>query len=144
MTQFGAALADIHATPCPLELKEQVGPWLNRMLDQAEINLKNGMSDGSESLLSNLQPHKPIFETEKLIHGDFTIDNVLIHEGNVTGIIDWGGGALGDARYDLALAIRPKPPIVTKADAEAFYRGYGKRKLTDEEFRYFVDLYEFF
>ena len=40
-----------------------------------------------------------------------TIDNVLVHNGEVTGIIDWSGGAFGDPRYDVSLAIRPKHHI---------------------------------
>ncbi|NJP39269.1 aminoglycoside phosphotransferase family protein [Alkalicoccus luteus] len=79
------------------------------------------------------------------MHGDFTIDNVLIHGGRITGIIDWAGAAYGDPRYDVALAVRPKPSVFTQEDAAAFYKGYGKTALSNNEFHYFAEgLYEFF
>lgn len=73
------------------------------------------------------------------------MDNVLVSEGRVSGLIDWCWGAFGDPRYDLALATRPKPEAFGEpADLDAFYEGYGGRRLTEEERDYFVGLYEFF
>lgn len=81
-----------------------------------------------------------------LIHGDFTIDNVLVRDGKITSIIDWSGEAFGDPRYDVSLAIRPKPNAVeTDSEINTFFEGYGKKIIDEQEYKYFEDgLYAFF
>src|SRR6478609_3734535 len=78
------------------------------------------------------------------IHGDYTIDNVLVHDGRITAVIDWSGGTWGDARYDMALAVRFEDGIFTGKERSAFFNGYGKG-ISQHEFCYFAEgLYEFF
>ncbi|MGV3465266.1 MAG: aminoglycoside phosphotransferase family protein, partial [Heyndrickxia sp.] len=62
------------------------------------------------------------------------------------GIVDWCGGAYGDPRYDLSLAIRPKPNLFEdEIDREIFFEGYGGKILNNKEYDYFVNgLNEFF
>ena len=81
-----------------------------------------------------------------LIDGDFTIDNVLVRDRNIVGVIDWSGGAFGDPRYDAALAIRPKRSAFQhEADVIVFFEGYGQKPITKDEYEYFANgLYEFF
>lgn len=101
--------------------------------------------DGTAELLEQLKSQKPADIGQTLIHGDCTIDNVLLQGGTVSGFIDWSGGAHGDPRYDVALAIRPKDGLFeTEEDFAAFFGGYGDRIITDEEYDYFNGLYEFF
>jgi aminoglycoside phosphotransferase (APT) family kinase protein len=89
---------------------------------------------------------KPQPVTQTLIHGDFTIDNVLVHDGEISGVIDWSEGAFGDSRCDAALAIRPKPNVFQDyLDVDIFFEGYGEKILTDDDFTYFAEgFYEFF
>jgi aminoglycoside phosphotransferase (APT) family kinase protein len=142
---FGAILAQIHSTPCPNEL---IGDsvWLNEMLQRAEFNLKHYSVDGTAELIELLKNNKPLAIKNTLIHGDFTIDNVLVRDGKIISIIDWSGGAFGDPRYDVSLAIRPKPnAIETYSEIDTFFEGYGKKILGEREYKYFADgLYEFF
>ncbi|WP_245954954.1 phosphotransferase family protein [Paenibacillus flagellatus] len=144
--RFGRLLREIHATPCPAELKSEGGGWLDAMLAQAEYNLANYDVDGTPELLQRLKNDKPEPVGQTLIHGDFTIDNVLVHEERIAGIIDWSGGACGDPRYDVALAVRPKPNLFqTSEDRQSFFEGYGEASLTEDEFVYFESgLYAFF
>lgn len=101
--------------------------------------------DGTAELLEQLKSQKPADIGQTLIHGDCTIDNVLLQGGTVSGFIDWSGGAHGDPRYDVALAIRPQDGLFeTEEDFAAFFGGYGDRIITDEEYDYFNGLYEFF
>lgn len=84
---------------------------------------------------------------EVFIHGDYTIDNVMFYGGEVSGVIDWGSGAISDLRYDVALAIRPKDGVFQNSeDVEYFYEGYGGNGNTQKEFDYFQSggLYDFF
>ena len=58
-----------------------------------------------------------------------------------------GGGTIGDPRYDVALAIRPKDGVFQNSeDVEYFYEGYGGNRITKKEFDYFQSggLYDFF
>ncbi|OBZ16450.1 phosphotransferase family protein [Bacillus sp. FJAT-26390] len=142
---FGAALSQIHSTPCPQELIGE-SIWLDEMLRHAEFNLKHYSVDGTGELLESLMSNKPQEIKNTLIHGDFTIDNVLVCDGKITSIIDWSGGAFGDPRYDVSLAIRPKPSAFEiEAEVDAFFEGYGNRMITENEFTYFENgLYSFF
>lgn len=142
---FGALLFQIHTTPCPKELIcEQ--KWIDHMLNQAEYNLKNYKVDGNEKLLEYIKTNKPNLYKQTFIHGDFTIDNVLVSNGVITGVIDWGSGAYGDPRYDVSLAIRPKPNAFKhEIDKVIFFEGYGEKIIDDNVYDYFVNgLYEFF
>ncbi|TYS67445.1 phosphotransferase [Sutcliffiella horikoshii] len=144
LINLGKVVSDIHTTPCPKSLmNEKI--WLNDMLDQAAYNLENYEVDGSEDLLKQINKNRPSNRKQTLIHGDLTIDNVLVQNGVVTGIIDWSGGAYGDPRYDVSLAIRPKPDIFEwEGDKLYFFEGYGGSILTEGDYDYFLNLYEFF
>lgn len=114
------------------------------MLQEAEYNLTNYKVDGNQQLLKQLQKQNMICKQEVLIHGYYTIDNVLVHDGRITAVIDWSGGTLGDARYDMALAVRFEDRIFTNKERAAFFKGYGKG-ISQSEFCYFAEgLYEFF
>ncbi|WP_343223414.1 aminoglycoside phosphotransferase family protein [Paenibacillus solanacearum] len=143
--KFGACLSAVHATPCPESLVGN-SDWLDNRLKQAEYNLAHYEMDGTAELLQWLKTNKPLPQHYTFIHGDFTIDNVLVAEGNISGIIDWSGGAFGDPRYDLSLAIRPKPnAFENRMDIDAFFAGYGTQTLTEQEYIYFTNgLYAFF
>ncbi|MBB4824542.1 aminoglycoside phosphotransferase (APT) family kinase protein [Sporosarcina luteola] len=144
LLQFGQMLARLHAALCPPSLIGE-GNWLDKQLEIATYNLHHYQVDGTAELLDRLKTSKPQAVEQKLIHGDFTVDNVLAAQGRVTGIIDWSGGAFGDPRYDLALAIRPKPGMFEEIkDRATFFEGYGM-SINREEYVYFADgLYEFF
>lgn len=144
--QYGAVLSQIHACPVPEDLGPgDEGPWLERMLAEARYNLEHFPVDGTQELLVALTAKKPPPITPTLIHGDFTLDNVLVLDGRITGVVDWSGGGIGDPRYDVALAVRTKHPAFDKArDEEVFFQGYGRRMASDRELEYFTDLYEFF
>jgi aminoglycoside phosphotransferase (APT) family kinase protein len=145
LRQWGATLAAIHATPAPRELDPLTNSWLEDRLAAARFNLAVYPVDGDEKLWRYLMEHRPAPVTQTLIHGDFTLDNTLVHKGKISGVIDWAFGALGDPRYDLALALDPEPGIFdTAADRAAFQEGYGSALGTEDDYRYFLGLYEFF
>ncbi|WP_409254227.1 phosphotransferase family protein [Bacillus sp. SCS-153A] len=117
--------------------------WLDGQLIKAAHYLANEEADGSEELLRRLNENKPAAVRQTLIHGDCTTDNVLVREGEVYLFIDVAGTTMGDPRYDEALAIGR---FKTNRDyLEAFYEGYTRNRMTEEEYRYFDEgLYEFF
>lgn len=141
--QWGAILRQIHATPAPPTLIPRAATWLDERLQQARFNLQHYPVDGDEALLRSLETYRPPPVIQTLIHGDFTLDNTLVDGDRISGVIDWGGGAYGDPRYDLALALEAKPGVFDDAaEHAAFWDGYGTRIETEAE--YFHNLYEFF
>ena len=143
--QFGKVLADIHSTACPVELLRSETVWLDEMLKRAEHDLQHFEVDGTPELLGKLMREKPRKINQTLIHGDFTVDNVMVYEGEISGIIDWSGGDYGDPRYDAALAIWPKEgEFEDERNIKLFFEGYGKGIINEDEYDYFANgLYEF-
>ena len=41
-------------------------------------------------------------DTPRWVHGDFGPHNVLVHEGEVSGVLDWEASYIGDQAEDLA------------------------------------------
>ncbi|WP_064092175.1 phosphotransferase [Rossellomorea aquimaris] len=139
---FGEFLHDFHEMN-PLDSFEKKDDWLDDQLDKAKNYVENGQADGTIQLLEKLMSHKPLPVKQTMIHGDCTIDNVLVVDGKVKLFIDVAGMTVGDPRYDESLAIRKflnNPEYIN-----SFYEGYKRYKVTNAEFQYFNEgLYEFF
>ncbi|WP_342598068.1 aminoglycoside phosphotransferase family protein [Psychrobacillus sp. FSL H8-0483] len=139
---FGELLQQLHETQPPTDWITEEN-WLDTQLQKAAYNLQNYEVDGNQELLDQLIKHPPIRSKQVLIHGDCTIDNVLVSNGRVQTFIDLSGAAYGDPRCDIALAIRSIKD--NEAMIKAFYKGYSLQMITKEEFDYFDGgLYEFF
>ncbi|MDQ0230176.1 phosphotransferase [Metabacillus malikii] len=139
---FGLFLNKFHETP-PIESLKWYQDWLDEQLNQAQIYVEKGQTDGTIELLNKLMANKPLPVKQTMIHGDCTTDNVLVLDGKVQRFIDVAGMAVGDPRYDVSLAIGhfSDNPLHLKA----FYDGYTRYKVTEREYQYFNDgLYEFF
>jgi Ser/Thr protein kinase RdoA (MazF antagonist) len=98
---LGELAARIHATPIPDALRHE-GPstWFERILRRTRR-----ATGRVRQLLARLDRDRPPDTPETLIHGDFTLDNVLAQGDEITGVIDWGGAGPGDPRYDVTLAL---------------------------------------
>jgi len=44
------------------------------------------------------EPHR----TNDIVHGDFQHSNILIHDEQISGIVDWDGSCAGDCTFDIA------------------------------------------
>lgn len=146
LEQFGRILSTLHRTALPVRLRvEQL--WLDRILAEARLNVQQGYAEPGAPPIDEFAATCPKPTPEVLIHGDFTIDNVLVDGGRITGIIDWGRGDIGDRRYDLALATRPQQPeavFLEEVDFVAFYAGYTGARMTEINYEWFYNLYAYF
>lgn len=80
-------------------LKRQVSRW-TRQYRAAEI----GRIDAMEALIGWLPENLPVEGEARLVHGDYRLDNVLIHptEPRIAAVLDWELSTLGDPRADFA------------------------------------------
>lgn len=142
LQRVGALLTQLHATPVPISLWSE-SSWIDRMLTEARENLM--WCDGTVELLADLRHRRPKPVLEVLIHGDLALDNVLVAAEDAMSLIDWSGGAQGDPRCDIALALQTEPEIeLSETELAAFFEGYGGLPMDRETRRWFEDLYEFF
>jgi aminoglycoside phosphotransferase (APT) family kinase protein len=45
--------------------------------------------------------HRPDDVPARLVHGDYRVGNCLVHDGRISGILDWELSFVGDPRFDL-------------------------------------------
>jgi aminoglycoside phosphotransferase (APT) family kinase protein len=63
------------------------------------FDLQAMLSAWEEAMAASLWDKQPVW-----VHGDIHAANILVHDGRVVGIVDFGLAALGDPACDLALA----------------------------------------
>lgn len=80
-------------------LARQVSRW-TRQYRAAEMEPNPAMED----LIAWLEANRPPEGETRLVHGDYRLDNVLIHptEPRVVAVLDWELSTLGDPRADFA------------------------------------------
>ncbi|MFC4455431.1 phosphotransferase family protein [Deinococcus sonorensis] len=131
LTNFGAHLARLHATPPPPGLGGH--DCLETVL--ASARRLNPAADVARFDPRRNRPPAPV--ALAFIHGDLFLVNVMTEGGRVTGLIDWSFAEVGDPRSDVAVAMHG----LTRADQAAFAEGYGPAgRLTPAEAAYFVEL----
>ena len=116
----GRAQARLNAQPAPAGLGAE--PWLGRL----------GEIDDELAARLTAVERSP----GGLLHLDFHSDNVLVSDGEVTGLVDWTNACAGDGRADLArswslLTHRPRgglrgrsAALVWRVVAAGWQRGY--------------------
>jgi aminoglycoside phosphotransferase (APT) family kinase protein len=75
-----------------------------------------------------------------LVHGDYRVGNVLVHDGRVSAILDWELSYVGDVRFDLGYAalarfagkhLRTQSDLLGSfADEDWFFEQYARRSGT--------------
>jgi hygromycin-B 4-O-kinase len=71
-------------------------------------------------------------ETRNLIHGDFGSNNVLVENGQISGVLDWDCAAVGDYLYDVAGAYYWSHHLTCMKKQAAYYES----KLPEHEQHY--------
>jgi aminoglycoside phosphotransferase (APT) family kinase protein len=140
LEQLGAFLGRVHATPVPAELEDRAAtPWLDahhrRRAARAPIE--------PDAWVRRRRAESPSAPSVRcLVHGDFTLDNAIVDDAGLRGVIDWGAAGLGDPDYDIALCLLPAPGVeLSAADTAAFLDGYRSADLPDPIRAHFEALY---
>lgn len=105
--QFSRALAEIHMLDWakaglgfldPPEGRYGYADALLNMFDEWSESMK---IHDLRSILDWLSENKPPSSHYVLLHGDYYPGNILIHEGMISGIVDWEGVHIGEAAFDV-------------------------------------------
>jgi len=107
------SLLELHAEPFPAPVPP-AGSWRRVVAASVRSGARSYLrlaalrehSDRSRELLARCQDAVRRFgervpEADAIVHWDFTPDNVLVHGGRVSGVIDWEGSRPGDPQFDL-------------------------------------------
>jgi aminoglycoside phosphotransferase (APT) family kinase protein len=91
-----------------------------------------------EQLLGRFQPLMAAVTTGCLVHRDYHFENILQHEGKVTGIIDFEWAMSGDPAFDHRL---DETLAECPGSVEPFYAGYATISPLPEHHRLKADFY---
>ncbi len=81
-----------------------------------------------------LKANPPPAKSMVFTHGDLNDRNILVKEGQVTGIVDWESAGTGWREYDLAWALRERRNYMnTPEDRSRFLSGYTAHSTYDPD-----------
>lgn len=108
---LAAFLRRLHAIPvsaCPFNADHTVRLRLARQrIDAGAVDVDDFDDERegwtAEQVWEALQRHLPLVPDPVVTHGDFSLDNLMIHDGAVVGCIDVGRAGVADCYQDLAI-----------------------------------------
>ncbi len=84
-----------------------------------------------DAVREKMQPLLVFDEPGRLVHGDYHFSNVLQHDGQLTGILDFEWAMSGDVAWDFR--IDDQLEIGCPGSRDAFYAGYTSRRPLTEQ-----------
>lgn len=137
ITQYAQALRRLHswmpALPQPTDWLTKTLHWIGKNIQARPHDIRvagtHSRFDGRDArqLFAELYSQRSALSNDLVFcHGDYCLPNVLIHSGQVMGVIDWSLGGYADRRFDLATALFSIRLISQNPDyLSAFLRAYG-------------------
>lgn len=149
---LAGALRDIHAVStigCPFD------GLFEREIAEAEKRLAAGDVDTREFLsaagmrpseaLDWLRAHEDLVVADRVFtHGDFCMPNILMSDGELSGLLDWGLAGIADVHRDLMsveVTLRRNLDLSWRG---YFYDAYGLTDVDDERIKLYSVLDQFF
>jgi aminoglycoside phosphotransferase len=149
---IGRGLARLHSLPaadCPFDetprirLRRARAAIDRNLIDASEFDDRNaGITPAA--LYQRLDETIPEREEIVVVHGDATLENMLIGVDGELGFVDCGHAGRSDRYLDLALVEADLRGAFGRDAAEGFTAAYGIRRWDDRKAAFFRDLYEFF
>ena len=114
VAELAECLCRIHgvgtdACPFDVRLDAQIAAAARRLreilIDENDFDpARRGRT--AEDLYDELLATRPATEDLVFTHGDYCVPNVIVHDGAISGFVDWSAADIGDRYRDIALAIR--------------------------------------
>jgi len=131
--QLAKGLKKIHSLPiknCPFNAR------LDYKIELAKERMLKGLVDENdfdderagrraEDLFQELLATKPSEEDLVFTHGDYCLPNIILENGKLSGVIDWGSAGVADKYQDLALLTRSVSHNFGKKWEESVFEIYG-------------------
>jgi Ser/Thr protein kinase RdoA (MazF antagonist) len=125
--EIGAALGRLHGalSTCPFDVPSWTIDLVPRTFDEAVRDITSALdAPVVDELLGVLERRRPrLLEAmtglpAQRIHGDFHRGNILVHEGEVSGIVDLDHLPVGPRIYDLAYFLADRVAVPTSLELE--------------------------
>jgi aminoglycoside phosphotransferase len=150
--ELANGLRRIHAIPvdgCPFDHR------IEAEIERARANLERDLVDESDfdferrgrratELFVEVGRGQPRVEDLVFTHGDYSLPNVILHEGRVSGLVDVGRAGIGDRHRDLAIASRSLTKNWGQHWVPKLLRAYGLEKIDAEKMEFYRLVDEFF
>ena len=138
---------EIHDCPLDRTLEQHLRMANDRVADGsiAENDFEDIHRGSVHDLLNEVVSRRPVVEDKVFTHGDYSLPNVMVEGGKVSGYVDWRDGGVGDRYRDLSIAVKSIARNWGQEWIEPFIQRYGlTTKLDDARLDYFRLLYRFF
>lgn len=146
------AITRLHALPvhaCPFE--ETVAVRLQRAradvaagrVDEQAFDDRNA-GVAAADLLRRLGAECPAHEDLVVVHGDATLDNLLLAADGQVGFVDCGRAGRADRHVDLVLIADGLADRFGSVARQIFLSAYGPERWDEDKATFFRDLYELF
>ncbi len=139
----------INIKNCPFDqslstkIKEAEYRVINGLVDEDDFDpIRKGMK--AVDLFQELMATKPKNEDLVFTHGDYTLHNIIINKGDISGFIDWGRAGVADRYQDLALVARSLERKFDSKWIPIFFNEYGIEKIDYSKIEYYKLVDEFF
>ena len=127
LVKYGEALGTVHSAD--IQWKPQKRQQLYGFIGEQEIDDVRFLE-----LKYWLQYNPPGPKDMVFVHGDMNTANVLIHENEVSGILDWEFAGMGWREFDLAWILRQRRDYQNTPDVrKAILEGYTRKASFDPD-----------
>ena len=125
-----------------VKLMEAEHRMVNGLIDEDNFdNIRQGMK--AQDLYEELLAKKPSNEDLVFTHGDYSLANIIINDGDI-GFIDWGRAGVSDRHQDLAIVSRSLGNKFDPKWVPLFFEEYGIEYIDHSKIEYYRLLDEFF
>ena len=147
---YGESLKLIHNVnieDCPVKADDKTmllnaKKYLELGISQENLEVEN-KNLTPEELYIKLMSLKPKKNENVFIHGDYCLDNIIIKNKRLNGVIDVGRGGIGDKYKDIALAVRSIKRFGEEY-LNLFFHTYGITNADWDKIEFYIIMDEFY
>ena len=147
--EFAFGLRQIHSISmdsCPLDWRmERYFSWWEGLIEMGAIHSQIPTGKTRTFLRDELCSMKSGLPEEDLVftHGDYCLPNILIHDGRLSGIIDWGYAGVGDRYRDFVAAYYTIRRNLGAEWVPVFFKEYGLQELDRDKLMAYQKVHDF-
>ena len=148
--EFAFGLREIHSISmdsCPLDWRmERFFSWWEGLIEVGAPDSQIPTRETKAFLrneLCSVKASLPAEEDLVFTHGDYCLPNILIHDGRLSGIIDWGYAGVGDRYRDFVAAYYTIRRNLGAEWVPVFFEEYGLQGLDRDKLMAYQKVHDF-